>query len=202
MLFRIAIIITFSMFLQDQRVADRVVAIVNDEPILLSDINYQPFAADSGDNDIRSTELMRMEGLINQTLIIQEVKRLKIFTVTREELDRYRLSLVPEEEENRLVSLGISQVQINTWIRRLILINKFIDYRFRRGMDIEAVDIREYYDNQFIPNFQRENPGIQVPSFSSQRSAIRLLLLETRVNNALEQWLTEARTGARIVIRY
>lgn len=190
---------------QQERLADRIVAVVNDEPILLSEIFQVVPAGMSANQELPALMLDQLEGMINQRLILQEVKRMKLFTVERGEVDEMRQGLLqragsPEAFNADLRGRGMSPVELDAYLQRIILIFKFIDYRFRRSIDIEDEELREYYRSEFLPRLQQEQPQMAAPPFTTVREEIRNLLQERRVNEALENWLTDARERARIVI--
>ena len=193
---------------QDQRIADRVVAIVNDEPILLSEI-HQSSPTGLVESD-RLPEMMkaRLEGRINQTLILQEVKRLKLFAIDNARIEAMKEALLEQHGGNRdslnadLKQRGLAPRELDAWLQRYLLINSFIDYRFRRSIEIDELEMQDYYQGTFVPEFKRDNPQQPVPTFESRRILISALLKERLVNLALENWLDEARSRARIVIKY
>lgn len=207
MLFKLFIIVSIFFAQQDQRIADRVVAIVNDEPILLSEINQSSPAGLVESERLPEMMKARLEGRINQTLILQEVKRLKLFTIDIGRIESMKAALISqhgsEEALNEdLKRRGLTPKELDAWLQRYLLINSFIDYNFRRSIQIDEVELQDYYQGTFVPGFEAENPETPVPTFESRRDVISALLKERLVNLALENWLDEARSRARIVIKY
>ena len=207
MLFKLLIAIVLLMP-QEQRLADRIVAIVNDEPIMLSELHQSSvgnLSVQPGQEDILQN---RLESRINQTLILQEANRLRIFAVTPAEIEEYRDQLLQQfggDEQAMLARMdaaGVRPEEINAVIERLLLIREFIDYRFRRSMRIEDDDLLAYYEGTFSEDFRQRNPSVPVPEFETVQSLIRTLLIERNVNDSLQQWLADARSRAQIVIRF
>jgi hypothetical protein len=71
----------------------------------------------------------------------------------------------------------------------------FVDQRFRPGIQIPQSEIREYYDQQVA-----QNPG-KLPPFEEAKEKIEEILTAQRVDNALDRWLGQARTQARMRYR-
>lgn len=186
--------------------ADRVVAVVNDEPIFLSELrrNLPPQIGRQG----RLKELMQtnLTALINQTLILQEVRRLKIFRVEPAEtgalLEALRESYSSQNEfEEDLHRRGMTLEGLRDSVQRRLLVLKFVDYRFRRHTQIDRTQLREYYDGEWSENFRREFPGQSLPDFETVREELERLLAERMINEELERWLEQVRMDADIVIK-
>ena len=75
---------------------------------------------------------------------------------------------------------------------------RFIDFRFRPAVQIADADLEARY-RAFARDFRRDQQR-EPPSFEEARPGLERLLIEERVNLALERFLGEARTEA--VIRY
>lgn len=192
---------------QETRLADRVVAIINDEPILLSEVGQNTLEGIERDGAIPEQLRGRLEGMINQVLILQEVRRLRIFTVNESELAELKEnmsqraggteSIIADMRERKM-----TEAEYDAFLYRYLLISKFIDFRFRRPVDIDEQELQNYYNDQFLPQFRIDNPDAPIPTFESRRTLILRLLTEQHVNQALEQWLDNARDRARIVIKF
>lgn len=206
MLFKI-ITMAFLIILPQQRLADRVVAIVNDEPILLSELHQTVPARLAGSEQFPMLMRANLEALIDQTLILQEIKRLKVFNVEPGEVDRGIEQIIERygSEQELLLDLrgiGMSMAELRASVQRKLLILKFIDYRFRQFINIDEEEIEAYYENEFLVTFRRENPGVEPPGLESQRQQIEIVLRERAINDSIDRWLNQARDSARIVIKY
>jgi hypothetical protein len=83
------------------------------------------------------------------------------------------------------------------WQTRLV---RFIDVRFRPGVQIPDAELREYYQNIFLPQWREQNKG-EPPSFDDAREQMESTLLSDRANSALDRWLGQSRTQTRIRYR-
>jgi hypothetical protein len=80
------------------------------------------------------------------------------------------------------------------WQTRLL---RFIDERFRPGVQLPESEMREYYENVFLPDWRGRNQTAP-PSFDDVRPQIENDLLSERANSALDRWLGQTRTQTRI----
>lgn len=180
-------------------------AVVNDDPILLSEV--RGFTLAQSEEMVDEVRLNRLDGLINRRLMLQEIAVLRIFDTLPGEVAGVRNSYIEEwgEEglEQRLKEAGINREEFEGLIREGILIRKFIDYKFRRGIIISGEKLRNYFNDEFIPAMQEQGmPRDQIPGLSEVREQIESVLLEREVTNRLEEWITAQRRKSRIEIRY
>lgn len=73
---------------------------------------------------------------------------------------------------------------------------RFIDYRFRPGIQIADADIQAYYQQQ-LEKWKQEGKQ-PVPAFEDVRSSIEETLTEQRIDQAIDRWLADTRTQVRI----
>ena len=206
MLSRIALFVALAA-LPQERVADRVVAIVNDEPILLSELRQQ--LPDALMESAQMRELMKtnLTALINQTLILQEVQRLKIFTVEPGEVEaalREVESLFPSREqmERDLRERGMTVEGLQKKLKQWLLVRKFVEYRFRRRAVYED-ELKAFYDSrEWLSALGIDNQDAPLPPLSQVRDQLEKLLEERRINEELDRWLEQARDNARIIIKF
>jgi hypothetical protein len=83
------------------------------------------------------------------------------------------------------------------WQSRLI---RFIDMRFRPGVQIPEAELREYYQNVWLPAWGARNKGAG-PSFEDARPEVENEMQGERANSALDRWLGQTRTQTRIQYR-
>lgn len=190
-----------------QQVADRIVALVDEEPVLLSEVYQLSRLEEMGEADLNEMLQNRLEGLINRKLMLQEIRVLRVFRVTTAEVEAVRQQYLERLGEiafgDRLREAGISGEEFNSLIREGILIEKFIEYKFRRGISISSKEQRDYYNTEFVEDLRTK--GIEendIPSFNRVQEEIEAVLIERRVTERLQTWLTNQRAQAQIVIRY
>ena len=116
-------------------VIDRVMATVNRQPILLSDVNaarlFQLVPSADGGDPVAST----LDRLIERALILEEVERYQPPEPAREEIDmrieviRQRLG-TPEAFQRALATVGLTEEQLRGSIRNDLRITTYINERF------------------------------------------------------------------------
>ena len=75
---------------------------------------------------------------------------------------------------------------------------RFVDYRFRTGIQIPDADVQAYYQQQ-LDKWKQE--GIQpIPTLEDVRGNIEQTLTEQRIDQAMERWLADTRT--QVAIRF
>ena len=75
---------------------------------------------------------------------------------------------------------------------------RFIDYRFRPGVQLPDADVKTYYEQEAAK--LREQGAKEIPSFEDARGKIEQILTQQRIDQALDQWLGDTRT--QVEIRY
>jgi hypothetical protein len=183
---------------------DSVVAIVNDDVLLESDVEeeerfgaFQPFTAATKGNP-RQEALAR---LIDRTLVEQQMRRQAMVpVVTDEEVEKELTQLrksLPECAKyacstgdgwgNFCQAHGFTTAQVSArWKQRMVLL-KFIEQRFKTGIRISQPEIQQYYDEKFVPRFREK--GLTAPPLSAVSDRMEEILLQQRVNVLLEDWL-------------
>lgn len=195
-----------------QQTVDQILTLVNDDLItridLLWSIAMDP-QAPSPEGPVGSDLLSRkLEVMIDERLIAQEATRVPTAEITQDEIDRKRTELIrsfPSEAQFRLRvgSVGLTTEKIDELIRQRILIDRFVDFRFRSFVLITEQDIQRYYDEVLVPSIR--NRGLVPPSLDdiqdgkSVRDGISATLKQRKINDEVERWLSQARQRADVV---
>ena len=147
-----------------EHIIDRVVAVVNNDVITLSELDRtgrEFFArvkdkAPEAEMD-RALEKAREEvlsSLIDKTIVRQQAEHLSI-TVTEEEIDTAvdqvmaRNNATIEDFRRELASMNIPEQEYRDNIRDQILQSKLINYEVRSRIVIIEDDIKEYYQKEY-----------------------------------------------------
>ncbi len=100
--------------------------------------------------------------------------------------------------ESALKSYGITLDDLTRRLLWQLTLLRFIDYRFRPGIQIPPSDVQAYYRQQVSEWKQKGiNP---IPTLDESRDRIEEILTEKRIDQALDQWLQESRK--QVPIRY
>jgi hypothetical protein len=189
-------------------VLDRVVAVVNKHAILSSDlddeIRLSVLDPDRGGQGAPSRQ-GALEQLISRTLIDQQIRQedLQSIEPTNDEvsarLDQIRKQLPVCVRQNCatdsgwkafLDSHGLTQERVEAYARYRLEILRFIEQRFRQGIQISQEQIAAYYHDTLLPQY---TPGEAIPSLDQVAPRIQEILLQQQVNVLFGNWLTNLR---------
>jgi hypothetical protein len=185
---------------------DGVVAAVDEDPILASDLErvialglVEPRPGESPE------ELRRraLESLIEQLLRFHEIERFGFGQVPVEEVEaRFREIRErfpsPEAFQRRLQALGMAEQDLRQLVTRQLLVLDFIEERLGLRVFVSLDDIRRYHAEVLVPELAAR--GEQAPPLEEVREQIRALLREQRLNEEIVRWTAELRREADVVV--
>ena len=141
------------------------------------------------------------ERLIEQTLLKREMDvshfPLPDMSAAEKSLAAVEAQYRTEAEfQQALQQYGLTKEDLKSrlWWQSAVL--RFVDERFRPGVQIPNADIRQYYDQQ-VGKWQQEGVS-PIPTLDESRDKIEEALTQQRVDNALDRWLGDARTQVEI----
>lgn len=193
---------------------DRIVAIVNDELILDSDVNEElRFEAfDPYRNPVQETSRdAAIERLINQALILQQLKLQPEDAPTdaevNKEIDQLRKNIpacgayhceTKAGWDRFLADHGFNEASFFArWKQRMTVLN-FIEERFQMGINITQAQIQSYYDKVLLPEYRQQHaPAPKVQAISNR---IREILMQQQISNLLQDWLQSLRAQGSVVV--
>ena len=184
-------------------VVDRIVAVVNDEVITLTDVNIiQKFSLfedleESPDTDMQTQILSR---LINQKLVIKLAS--ERFMVAEEELEASLSDVVqntdPELAEEALLQFGLDWDDLKSYLREILLFQKILSQRFNRGVIVSIEEIESYYEQVYVPS-QREQNLIPQPMIDVL-GRLEGELQREKVEDQVQEWIENLKREANIQI--
>ncbi len=194
---------------------DRVVAIVNGQVVLDSDVNeehrfevIQPYPSSAGTQPTRAREIER---LVNRGLILQQARLETEETITdadvEKEIRNLRATLpgcksqgcgTDAAWEHYLASQGFSAEEFRTrWKERMEVLS-FIQERFGAGTSVSDGQVREFYQNTMLPQYKKA--GTKPAPFKSVEPRIREVLQQQQVSSLLRDWLQSLRAQGSITV--
>ena len=193
---------------------DRVVAIVNGELILDSDVDQErrfsallPYGEAAG----AYSRDAAIERLINRDLILQQSQLQPGDEITMEaatkDLEGLRKS-IPACKEYRcetkagwdrfLATQGFTEKSLtNLWRLRMEVL-AFIELRFRMGVKISPEEIQTYYEKTLLPQYAAKQATPPPVKAISRR--IQEVLLQREVSSLLGDWLDSLRAQGNVVV--
>lgn len=193
---------------------DRVVAVVNGDLVLESDVEeerrmvaFQPLR-DPGGVFSRAEAINR---LIDRTLILQQAKIQQEDEVTNQEVEVQLAALRTEIPAckryecqtdagwHRFVAdHGFTMEELmNRWRERMEVL-RFIEVRFRMGIHISEADVQQYYEKVMLPEYAKEK--VAPPPLETLSPRIQEVLLQEQVSALLDDWLKSLRAQGSVRI--
>lgn len=77
---------------------------------------------------------------------------------------------------------------------------RFVEFRFRPGIQIPSEEVREYYDQKFVPGWKARTTD-PVPAFEEAERNCEDTLIQERIDNQLDRWISLSRTQTTIQYR-
>jgi hypothetical protein len=98
-----------------------------------------------------------------------------------------------------LESYGISEADLTRRLLWQFTLLRFIDYRFRPGIQIPDADVQTYYRQQ-VSGWEQKgvNP---IPSLEDSRDQIEEILTQKLIDQALDQWMADTRKQVQVTYR-
>lgn len=192
-------------------VLDRVVAVVNGDVILESDVDeerrfeeiqpYRAVATFSRDKAIQR--------LVDRDLILQQSALQPEDRVTDKELDAQLATLrkdipackqyhceIDAGWQKYVGGHGFTVEEFrDRWRKRMELL-KFIEVRFRNGIHISDDEIKTYYEKTMLPEYAKRN--VTPPALDTISKRIEEVLLQQQVGNLLRDWLQSLRVQGSV----
>lgn len=195
-------------------VLDRVVAVVNRQAILQSDVDEEVRLSvlEPGGESHSTSRSSALQRLISRTLIQQQIRQ----------EDAQASEPAPAEIQNRLMELrralpactrfncstdagwsaflGANQLtsaEVEEYMKRRLEVLTFIENRFRAGIRIPQEEIDQYYRDTLLPEYPK---GSSPPSLDAVSSRIEEILLQQQVTKLFDAWLDNLRKQGDVEI--
>ncbi len=196
-------------------VLDSVVAVVNDEVILASDLENEIHLSSLEPRSTASAHETRADALgrlISRALIRQQMREEEgQATLPTAQEVAHRLHLMRRELppclrskcetdagwQRFLLSRDLTQDEVEDYMRNRLAILHFIELRFRQGIRISREEIDAYYRDMLLPQY---TAGETVPTLDQVSPRIEEILLQQKVNALFSDWLENLRKQGQIEV--
>jgi hypothetical protein len=183
-----------------QEVVDRIVARVDTDIILLSDVQmlakYQSLLGEKPESDAQI-----LDRLIDQWIVRNEA-RAALFPQpsdadVQRSLDRLKRSFSSQEAfEEREKQAGLTDEDVLRMLRSQLYLTNYLDSRFRASTHVEDKDIEEFYKTRVVP--RAESRGQTPPTLDAARPFIQEALVQKAINEQSDRWLKESRGRLKV----
>jgi len=200
---------------QSPVVLDKVVAVVNNQAILASDIDHEIRLAvlDPGRGGMGVlTPLRALDQLIGRALIQQQIRQEDLLSVEptpaqmTARLAEIRTEIPACVRQNCATDAGwqaflaahrLTGSQVEAYLHYRLEILSFIEQRFRQGISIAPEEIQAYYTQTLLPQYAK---GETVPPLDQVSDRIQEILLQQRVNALFDDWLNNLRKEGQVEV--
>ena len=146
---------------QSPRVVDRIVARIEDDIILQSQVRELGALQQLIDGRAESDDKLLQE-LMEQWMVQTEATASHFPQPAQSEVDRELARLKdsfasPDKYAARLNELGLSDADVARLLSRQIYVERYVDYKFRPSVQIEPADVDAYYKNELLPELAKNN---------------------------------------------
>ena len=185
--------------------ADRVVAVVDDDPILASDLEQAialGIESRRGAEDDAAFRRRVLDALIEQRLRFHEVERFGFTEVPVEEIEERYEEIRGRFADaaafrRRLREVGSSEESLRQLVARQLMVLTYVEERVGARVFVSLDDIRAYYEEVLTPELRGK--GSTPPPLAEVRERIRAVLREQRLNDEIDRWTTTLRAEADVI---
>ena len=196
-------------------VLDRVVAVVNNQAILASDLDEEIRLSVLDPGQVGLGVLTRkraLEQLIGRALIQQQIREEdeRAAVPTQAEVDA-RLTEIRKEVpaciredcaseagwKAFMAAHGLTPERVESYLRYRVQILRFIELRFRQGIQISPQEVESYYRETLLPQYA---PGVAVPDLDKVAPRMQEILLQRQVNILFDDWLKNLRKQGEVEV--
>jgi len=183
-----------------QEVVDRIVARVENDIILWSDVRalarYQQFLDGKSESDDQI-----LDRLIDQWIVRTEADASHSPRPSEADIDRglgrVRNSFATDEEyQARMKQAGLSEQDLQAMVASQLYLSNYLDSRFRAAVRIDPKEIADFYQSSVVPRAKAR--GQEPPTLDAARDSIQEALIQNGINRQAEQWLKESRLRVHI----
>jgi hypothetical protein len=190
------------------KLEDRVLAVVDEDPILASDLNRVIAlglkAKNPGEDDTAFRRRV-LNDLIEERLRFHEIDRFGFGEVPVAEIDK-QLAVVRARFKDEptfqktLKDLNLTVKDLRQLVARQLMVLTYVDEQLGPRVFVSLDDINAYYTSVLTPAMKKSNQP--VPPVDEVRDQIRGVLREQRLNEALGKWTQELRQKAGVQVYF
>jgi len=195
-----ALLLDATPWLRAQQLIDRIVARIENDIILLSDVRelgrYQQFVDGKAESDADI-----LNRLIDQWIVRNEAKAALFPQPSDEDINRSLERLKhsfssPEAFEERKKQTGLTDEDVLRMLKSQLYLSNYLDTRFRPSIQIDEQAIEDFYKTRVVP--RAESRGQTPPTLEAAHDFIQEALVQRAINVQADKWLKESRTRVRV----
>jgi hypothetical protein len=183
-----------------QEVIDRMVARVENDIILLSDVRllsrYQTLVDGKSESDAQI-----LDRLVDQWIVRNEANVARTPKPSETQIDRavQRLQQGFDSKgdfDSRQKLSGLSEADVRRITADQLYLNNYLDSRFRASVQVNEQAIEAFYQNALLPRAKAR--GQSPPSLDAAHDYIQEALVQQGINEQANRWLNESRARIHV----
>lgn len=184
------------------RVVDRIVARIEGDIILLSQVRELGAFQELVEGHAESEDRLLTE-LIEQWVVQTEAGASYFPPPAQSEVDREMARLEsqfasPEAYAAKLHALGLADSEVRQMLSRQIYLERYLDYKFRPTVQIQAADVEAYYQRELLPELAKKKQP--APPLADVEGQIREVLTQREISSLAGKWLEDTKSRLKIEV--
>ena len=191
-------------------IVDRIVATLGQRIITLSDV-WEDYRIESLLEQLPAEPLDEehirkiAERLVDQALLEQEMETSRFPEVPAAEVEQHMAEIRRGFVSNGTFQRALQEYELEeAQVRRRVALAtrtlRFIDFRFRPGVQVDEAAIERYYRETLLPDL-RARQVREPPSLAEVKQRIKQILVEQRINERYSGWIKDLRERMAIQFR-
>lgn len=202
-LFFLSAFIGSTFIFSGSQMVDRIVAVVNEEVITLTDVRiaeaFGLYAEEIGEEaeDPRSLILQK---LIDQKVVIQLSGEEVLIDAVKldENLMRITQRIAAGEVERRLTHFGLDWENLKDFLREKMAYQTIISERFSKVNPVSLKEIEEYYQRSYVP--AQKEKGVEPKPMMEILDEIESGIKQEKIEAQIQDWIMNLRDKSDIQV--
>ena len=200
LLFLLGILLLASNIVLAQQIVDRIVARVENDVILLSDVRllarYQLLVDGKSESDAQI-----LDRLVDQWIVRNEAAVARTPRPSEADIRRGMQRLLENFASNddyqaRRKLAGLSEAEVTQLTTEQIYLDNYLDSRFRPSAQVDEAAIQDFYQTAVVPRAKArsQNP----PTLDAAHDYIQEALIQRGIDEQAGRWLQESHSRIRV----
>jgi hypothetical protein len=182
-------------------VIDRIVAHIEDDIILLSEVRGLAAYQRLVEGQSQSQDQL-MNALIDQWVVHKEAEQARFPEPTAADIDaeamRIQDATAADAFRQKLDGVGLTLPELRRIIGQQIYLERYLDYKFRPAVQVDEEAIAKYYETDLSPALRAK--GQTPPPLDDVRELIREVLVQRGIGERANTWFDETKSRLTIEI--
>ena len=202
-LFLLSAFIGSTFIFSGSQMVDRIVAVVNEEVITLTDVRiaeaFGLYAEEIGE-EVEDPRSLILQKLIDQKVVIQLSGEEVLIDAEKldENLMRITQRLGTDEVERRLTHFGLDWENLKDFLREKMAYQTIISERFSKVNPVSLKEIEEYYQRSYVP--AQKEKGVEPKPMMEILDEIESGIKQEKIEAQIQDWIMNLRDKSDIQI--